>query len=181
MDINIANDINWTCVVDGEEREITVEIGTSRPYIMTLRDVVGHRPLIYCAGSVIVEDKKGRVLLGRRADNHCWGYSGGGVELGESVEECACRELYEEMGLKAEKLELFTVLSGRDAHWIYGNGDEVYFVDSVFICRKYSGTPTPQPGEVDELRFFAPEEIEKEMISPPILRVFEKYLRRKLE
>lgn len=50
-------------------------------YIMDLRSVVGHRPLLQVGASVIVEDNKGRILLQKRSDNHCWGYSGGSVEL----------------------------------------------------------------------------------------------------
>ena len=70
-------------------------------YIMDLRKIVGHRPLMMVGGSVIVEDEQGRVLLQLRTDNHCWGYAGGAVELYEDVEEAAKRELFEETGLSA--------------------------------------------------------------------------------
>ena len=73
-------------------------------YIMDLRKIVGHAPLLQCAASVIIENGQGEILLGRRTDNHQWGYSGGSIELGETVEECAKRELFEEMGLVAEEL-----------------------------------------------------------------------------
>ena len=33
------------------------------------------------------------MLLGRRSDNHKWGYSGGAVEIDERAEDCARREL----------------------------------------------------------------------------------------
>ena len=65
-------------------------------YIMDLRKIVGHRPLLQVGASVIVEDKEGRILLQLRSDNHCWGYAGGSVELDEEVEEAAKRELFEE-------------------------------------------------------------------------------------
>lgn len=58
-------------------------------YIMELRKIVGHRPLLQAAASIIIENEKGQVLLGRRTDNHQWGYSGGSIELGETVEEAA--------------------------------------------------------------------------------------------
>ena len=44
-------------------------------YIMDLRKLVGHRTLIQAAGSVIVVNEKGELLLGRRTDNHLWGYA----------------------------------------------------------------------------------------------------------
>ena len=50
-------------------------------YIMDLRKIVGHRPLLQVGASVIVEDGEGRTLLQLRSDNHCWGYAGGSVEL----------------------------------------------------------------------------------------------------
>lgn len=67
-------------------------------YIMDLRKVVGHRTLIQCADSIIIENEKGQILLDRRTDNHLWGYAGGSVEIDEKVEDCAKRELLEEMG-----------------------------------------------------------------------------------
>ena len=42
-------------------------------YIMDLRKIVGHRPLLQCAASVIIENERGEVLLGRRTDNLKWG------------------------------------------------------------------------------------------------------------
>ena len=113
-------------------------------YIKDIRKLVGHRPLICCAGSVIIVNAEGKLLLGRRTDNHLWGYAGGAMELGETVEDCARRELYEEMGIEAKELE-------------------------YFMIRR-------QPEELEELRFFAPEEITMEMLSPPIRPVFRKYL-----
>ncbi|MDD3244198.1 MAG: NUDIX domain-containing protein, partial [Eubacteriales bacterium] len=81
-------------------------------YIMDLRQLVGHRPLLQCGASVIVENDKGEVLLQRRADNHLWGYCGGSVELYEVVEDAARRELLEETGLCARELTMLGVFSG---------------------------------------------------------------------
>ena len=67
-----------------------------------MRSLVGHRTLIQCSASVICIDEKERVLLGRRTDNHKWGYAGGSVEIDEAAEDCARREFYEETGLTAE-------------------------------------------------------------------------------
>ena len=123
-------------------------------YIMDLRKIVGHRPLLQVGASVIVEDDKGRILLQLRSDNHCWGYAGGSVELDEVVEEAAKRELFEETGLIANKLSLFGVFSGKDTHYIYPNGDEVSNIDIVYICKDYSGELRCQAGEVNDLKFF---------------------------
>ena len=58
-------------------------------YIMDLRKVVGHATLLQAAASIIIENENGQVLLGKRTDNHQWGYAGGSIELGETVEEAA--------------------------------------------------------------------------------------------
>ena len=138
-------------------------------YILDLRKIVGHRPLIQVGAGIIVEDELGRVLLQLRADNHCWSYCGGSMEIDEQAEETARRELLEETGLTAEQLELFGVFSGPDYHYVYPNGDEVSNVDIVFLCRSYSGQLKCQAGEVDDLRFF-PADALPENLSPPIIK-----------
>ena len=148
-------------------------------YIMDLRKIVGHRPLMQVGASVIVEDIEGRTLLQLRSDNHCWGYAGGSVELDEVVEEAAKRELFEETGLIAERLELFGIFSGKQTHYVYPNGDEVSNVDIVYLCREYSGTLKCQEGETDELRFFATDEL-PENLSQPIIPALRKWAEMKL-
>ena len=149
-------------------------------YILDLRKVVGHRTLIQVGAGIIVEDEQGRVLLQLRADNHCWSYCVGSMEIDEEAEETARRELLEETGLIAEELELFGVFSGPDYHYVYPNGDEVSNVDIVFLCRKYSGSLKCQDGEVDDLRFFSPDEI-PENLSPPIVKPLMKWVASKIK
>ncbi|MBO4400073.1 MAG: NUDIX domain-containing protein [Lachnospiraceae bacterium] len=145
-------------------------------YIKEIRALVGHRPIVYCAGSIIIENEKGQILLGKRTDNHLWGYSGGGIEIGETVEECARRELREEMGLEADELELFRIHSGEEAHMVYPNTDEVYYVEIVYLCRRYHGQIRRQEEELEEIRFFEPTEITLDMISPAIRKVIGDYI-----
>ena len=136
-------------------------------YIMDLRKIVGHRPLLQVGASIIVENGQGEILLQKRTDNHCWGYPGGSVELDEVVEDAARRELYEETGLIAGELTLFGVFSGPETHYVYPNGDEVSNVDIVFICRHTEGTLKCQEEEVEELRYFPADSL-PENLSPPI-------------
>ena len=123
-------------------------------YIMSLRKLVGHIPLLQVGASVIVVDECGRILLQLRSDNNTWGYAGGSVEIDENVEDTAKRELYEETGLIAKEITLLGVFSGKDMHNIYPNGDEVSNIDIVYICKNYDGELKCQPGEVENLKFF---------------------------
>ena len=143
-----------------------------------MRRLVGHRTIIQCAASIICIDELGRILLGKRKDNHKWGYSGGAVEIDERVEDCARRELYEEMGLRAEEIDFFFVNSGPEAHYIYPNGDEVSNFEVVYLCTHWHGEPKAIDGEMEELKFFSPNEIDISEISPPIRGVMIELLRR---
>lgn len=149
-------------------------------YIMELRALVGHRPLLQVGASVIVEDEQGRILLQLRSDAHCWGYAGGSIELDEEVEEAAKRELFEETGLTAGSLELFGVFSGKTMHNIYPNGDEVSNIDIVYLCKDYSGTLKCQKNEVDALRFFSEKELPVNLF-PPNQKALKKWLAGKQE
>ncbi|GJM67831.1 hypothetical protein HMSSN036_00470 [Paenibacillus macerans] len=80
-------------------------------YIMDIRKIVGTRPLIMVGACVVVIDGD-FILLERRTDNGMWGLPGGSLEPGESLEQVARRELFEETGLEAVQLELMDVFRG---------------------------------------------------------------------
>ena len=144
-------------------------------YIMDLRKIVGHRTLIQCTASIICVNEQGQILLGKRTDNHQWGYAGGSVEIDEKVEDAARREFFEETGLIADDIKFFMINSGPEAHYIYPNGDEVSNIEIIYICRKFHGELKRQESEMDELKFFFTAEIDIDMISPPIRLVLKKY------
>jgi isopentenyldiphosphate isomerase len=75
-------------------------------------------------------------------------------------------------------MEFFMVNSGPEVHYIYPNGDEVYNVEIIYLCKSYHGTLKPQEEEVEELRFFALRDIPEE-ISDPIAPVVREYIRRR--
>ena len=61
------------------------------------------------------------------------------MELGESTEDTARREIFEETGLKIGKLSLFGVYSGANYLCVAQNGDEFYVVTTVYITSEYQG------------------------------------------
>ena len=144
-------------------------------YVRDIRRKIGHDPLLIVGASVIAVNDKGELLLQRRSDNGCWGYHGGCVELNERVEDAARREFREETGLVAEELTLLGVFSGPETAYTYPNGDLASIVDVVFVCRAWTGEMLPQNGEVNELRFFAPEAV-PDNISPPNIPALKAFL-----
>jgi len=106
------------------------------------------------AAGVLLLDENNKVLLQHRTDSGTWGIPGGGLNIGESLEDAARREVFEETYLNVGEMELFNVYSGEEQHWIYPDGNEVYIVNIVFISRDYHGIIKPDGIESKELKFF---------------------------
>lgn len=125
-------------------------------YISDLRELVGTRPLMMPGSCVVVLNDRREILLQKRSDTLDWGTIGGALELGESFEEAAARELYEEAGLKAERFTFVSLLSGADMYYRYPHGDEIYNIMVVFEAIAVTGEPTGEndDGEGLQLRYF---------------------------
>ena len=146
-------------------------------YIKYMRNLIGNKPLLICGAGVIVLDSNNRVLMQLRKDNNSWGFPGGIIELGEKVEDAAVREVFEETGLMVTDLKLFGVFSGKDLHYIYPNGDEVYIVDTLFISKNYKGSIIIEESECKDVKFFDIDNL-PENISPPVKPSIEELIRR---
>ena len=122
-------------------------------YIEKIRKKIGNEMLMLVGVGVFVYEN-GKVLLQKRTDSGLWSDPGGCVEIGETLEETGKRELYEETGLIANKLEFFKVYSGMDMIHIYPNGDEAYIIGIIMICEKYTGKLIKENDETLELKWF---------------------------
>ena len=128
--------------------------GVYMGYIEEMRSLVGNRPLILVGSHVIILNKNNEVLLQLRSDYNFWGIIGGALECGETLEEAAKREVYEETGLIVKQLEPFQNFSGKEFFNIYPNGDQVHGVLVTYICRDFEGTLRIDHAESKELQFF---------------------------
>ncbi|MBS4203620.1 NUDIX hydrolase [Lederbergia citrea] len=128
-------------------------------YIKHLRSMVGNEKVIMVVAGAFVFDKENRVLMQKRTDNGQWGFPGGFMELGESVQDTAKREVYEETGLLLDELELFGIYSGPQYDKTFSNGDQVALVQISFICKRYSGELVESNEESIQNNFFPLEEL----------------------
>ncbi|TCT18054.1 ADP-ribose pyrophosphatase YjhB (NUDIX family) [Melghiribacillus thermohalophilus] len=134
-------------------------------YVEELRKLVGKRPVILTGAVVVVMDDKERILLQQRPyPEGIWGLPGGLMELGESTEDTARRELLEETGLSAGKLKLASVYSGPEHFVKAENGDEFYVVTIAYYTREYEGILQTDSSETIDLKFFHPDELPENMV-----------------
>ncbi len=109
-------------------------------YVEQIRSLVGSQPLILVGSVAIISDENGAILLQHRKFPYGkWGLPGGLMELGESTEDTARREVLEETGLIIGDLNLVGVYSGPDYFITAANGDEVYSVTVAYSTQDVTG------------------------------------------
>ena len=127
-------------------------------YISEMRKYIGHAPMLSVGATVVIlKDKK--ILLNLRSDTDTWGIPGGAIELGETLEQTAARELKEETNLTAERFTFLHLFSGNDFYFKYPNGDELYSVVGLFLAENITGEMKITDGESTDLRFYGKDEL----------------------
>jgi ADP-ribose pyrophosphatase len=108
-------------------------------------------------GAIIIQDEK--VLLVKRGiepSKGLWAIPGGTLKLGESMQECAAREIFEETGVTivvGECIYVFDLIERDDIGKI-----KFHFVVVDFAALYVSGEPKGYDDAVDA-HFFSPEEL----------------------
>lgn len=146
-------------------------------YVEDLRNAVGHRPLILVGAVTVIIDKENRVLLQKRKANFTgtWGLPGGLMELGESTEDTARREVLEETGLTVGKLKLIDVFSGPGSLVKVPNGDEFYSVTVAYYTNEISGDFNMDESESFGFEFVSLDKLPENMVRSH-RRMIEKFL-----
>lgn len=132
-------------------------------YRKTLRQHIGHAPIITIGVGVVIENSKGEILLQKRKDNGKWAIIGGGMEIGESFEEAIRREAKEEAGIELGTLSLMAICNGQDRYITYPNGDIVYSSSIIFRTKTFCGNIVNDPDEVVEHKFWGRDNLPEEI------------------
>lgn len=134
-------------------------------YVEELRALVGHRRLILAGASCVVRRADGALLVQQRVyPAGRWCFPGGLMELGESVEETARREVFEETAITVGRLKLIGVYSGADHLCRAANGDEWYVVNTAFAALDWTGEPKVNDAESVRLAWIMPEDMPETLV-----------------
>ena len=113
-------------------------------------------------GVGVVVEHKGKLLLGKRKSSigaGDWGLPGGHLEFGETIEECATRELVEETGLKA--------LSLRVGPWTAGLIDGKHYITFFVFATLFEGTcQVLEPEKCECWEWFSWDQLPEPLFSP---------------
>jgi len=108
---------------------------------------------------VMVRNKKGEFLLGLRTENSRnepgkWTFPGGGVEFGETLEDCVVRETKEEAGIDVAPVRLLKVIN----HLI--PSEKQHWVNPIFEAKLVKGQPTvAEPHKMCKWQWFSLENL----------------------
>ena len=125
----------------------------TKNYIQWIRSKVGHEKIILVFAGGCIRNVRGEVLLQRRADSKKWGFPGGAIELGETPQMAAIREVKEETGLDVEAGKLIGVYT--DCNMKYPNGDEAQSICLAYELSVTGGELQCDKRETLELQFFS--------------------------
>lgn len=98
---------------------------------------------------------------------------GGGVDIGEAVDEAVQRELYEETGVRVEKLRRVLFDDAVTENW---RGKQTHYVMLLYTAEYVSGDLKPTAGDDDNLEvidWFGVEQLRQLPLSPPLERLLE--------
>ena len=93
----------------------------------------------------------------KRGDSGKWGFPGGAIELGETPEEAAIREVKEETGLDVRVESLIGIYT--DSNIRYPNGDEAHSICIAYTLKAVSGQLVCDGVETAELKYFTVNEL----------------------
>ncbi|HWU46112.1 MAG TPA: NUDIX domain-containing protein [Humibacter sp.] len=128
--------------------------------------------------TAVVIDDQGRIALVHRKDNGLWALPGGGLELGESIEDCAVREVREETGLDVEITGLVGIYTNPHHVMKYDDG-EVRQQFSICYTTRLIGGELAYDSESSDIAWVEPDKIPRLTMHPSMKLRIDHYLERR--
>lgn len=107
--------------------------------------------------------KEGKLLLGLRKGGYgagTWGAPGGKLEMWESPEECAIREVAEETGITIQNVRFVGFVNDLD------RAQGSHYVTLSYVADWESGEPVPEPGKFEQWQWFAQDALPEPKFFP---------------
>jgi len=117
------------------------------------------------AATVFVQDDQGKVLLIQRSDNGLWSLPGGGMELGETIVQCAEREVLEETGYAVKVVDIIGTYSDPRQVIAYDDGEVRQQFAISFRALLVGGEARTSP-ESPSVRWFDPVALDEVPMNP---------------
>ena len=135
-------------------------------YIKNIRAKIGNDRLLLPGVTAVVINDRDEILLQLRRDTETWAPPSGGLEPGETVADCAVREVFEETGIVVVPENVVAVLSGKEYFVTYPNGDRMATVTTVFSCRPSDdAAPHVNDDESRDIRYFRSDALPDNMLA----------------
>lgn len=107
---------------------------------------------------VIIVNSEGKVLIQKRIGSHAQKYSipGGGLEMGETFEAGAIREIQEEVGIEIKNPQVIAVSNNLETYREEG----VHYISVVLLAESFEGEPKiMEPNKCAELLWCDPRDL----------------------
>lgn len=127
------------------------------PYILYLRNMVGDANVLLNAACVVLTNDQDEILLQERTDSLRWGLPGGLMELDESIQDCAIREVFEETGLEVELVRFIGIFNNPMQRW--RERDEARILVFAFTGKVIGGELSVHDHESKSLCYFRKDEL----------------------
>ncbi len=123
-----------------------------------MAEKIGIRP-----ATIVIKDEKVLLVSSKYKDEEFYLFPGGGMEFGETIEEAAVRETFEETGVKVKVKDLFHV-----NEYIYAEDWNKRSVSMFFIAEvvEILEPTTNDEGKIKEFKWIKLSELDKYDIKP---------------
>ncbi|MFT3886898.1 MAG: NUDIX domain-containing protein [Arachnia sp.] len=125
----------------------------------------GVRMIIHVS-AVVLRDARGRILMVRKRGTSMWMNPGGKPEEGESAEECAAREVREELGLRLDTARLLPL--GEFAAPAANEAGHTVVAD-VFAWPEAVAADVVPTAEIEETRWVTSTDLADDTLAPLFL------------